>query len=289
MHTHIRCIGVPEHFNLPWHLGIENGNFEKAGVTLLWNDEPKGTGAMCAALREGSTDMAIMIAAGTVRECLRNPDIKIIGTFVDTPLTWGVHVPANSNIRSIQDVVEPNFAISRFNSGSHLLAFLYASQNKWPISENNFELVHDLNGARARFSENPDLLFLWEKFTTDFLVQRGEFRLIDEIKPPWPCFFIAARSEFVEMNADALKRTLACVRKESEALMHLQEGPTLISKLYDLPQARAEQWWDTVTWNTDGMMNKEALYTIASVLFSLGILDRQYEKTEIFEKITSQL
>ncbi len=25
----IKIAGVPEHFNLPWHLAIENGDFEK--------------------------------------------------------------------------------------------------------------------------------------------------------------------------------------------------------------------------------------------------------------------
>jgi ABC-type nitrate/sulfonate/bicarbonate transport system substrate-binding protein len=27
--------GVPEHFNLPWHLAIENGLFAKHGVLVL--------------------------------------------------------------------------------------------------------------------------------------------------------------------------------------------------------------------------------------------------------------
>lgn len=29
--------GVPEHFNLPWHLAIENGLFAKHGVLVLAN------------------------------------------------------------------------------------------------------------------------------------------------------------------------------------------------------------------------------------------------------------
>ncbi len=44
--------GVPEHFNLPWHMGIEKGKFSKKGVDLKWLDFPDGTGAMCQALRD---------------------------------------------------------------------------------------------------------------------------------------------------------------------------------------------------------------------------------------------
>ena len=31
----IRITGVPEHFNLPWHLCIEGGEFEEMGIDLL--------------------------------------------------------------------------------------------------------------------------------------------------------------------------------------------------------------------------------------------------------------
>jgi len=148
---------------------------------------------MCKSLREGSTDLAVMVTAGTVKECLNNPEIVIIGTYVKTPLNWGVHVPAGCDLKDVDTIENPRFAISRFNSGSHLLAHFYADRMGWELNEESFELVHDLNGARQRFAESPNLLFLWEKFTTDFLVQLDEFRRIDEVLPPWPCFMIAAR------------------------------------------------------------------------------------------------
>ena len=38
--------GVPEHFNLPWRLTIEDGDFQKNGVELHWADMSGGTGQM---------------------------------------------------------------------------------------------------------------------------------------------------------------------------------------------------------------------------------------------------
>lgn len=52
----IRIGGVPEHFNLPWHLALEEGLFLKAGVSVEWIDFPEGTGAMNKALRAKEID-----------------------------------------------------------------------------------------------------------------------------------------------------------------------------------------------------------------------------------------
>ena len=40
----VRIIGVPEHFNLPWHLAMEEGAFAERGIDLIWTDVPEGTG-----------------------------------------------------------------------------------------------------------------------------------------------------------------------------------------------------------------------------------------------------
>ena len=62
----IKIAGVPEHFNLPWHLAIEDGAFENRGIDLEWTEVPEGTGRMCTMLREGETDIAIILTDGIV-------------------------------------------------------------------------------------------------------------------------------------------------------------------------------------------------------------------------------
>ena len=57
----IKIAGVPEHFNLPWHLCIENGEFEAENIDLQWIDVQEGTGKMCQMLRNEETDIAIII------------------------------------------------------------------------------------------------------------------------------------------------------------------------------------------------------------------------------------
>ena len=51
---------------------------------------------MTKALRDESIDVAILLTEGIVADLHRGNPSKIVGTYVGTPLTWGVHVPAGS-------------------------------------------------------------------------------------------------------------------------------------------------------------------------------------------------
>ncbi len=64
----VRVGGVPEHFNLAWHLANENGLFLREGIDIQWQDIPGGTGAMCSALRKGELDIAITLTEGIVAD-----------------------------------------------------------------------------------------------------------------------------------------------------------------------------------------------------------------------------
>ncbi len=94
----LRIAGVPEHFNLPWHLGLERRAFVRAGVELKWRTVPEGTGAMCKLLRNGEVDMAVLVMEGAVSDILGGNPSRIVSQFVDTPLTWGVHVGAHTTL-----------------------------------------------------------------------------------------------------------------------------------------------------------------------------------------------
>src|SRR6185503_12780182 len=64
--TLLRIGGVPEHFNLPWHLALDEGAARAAGVDVQWQDFPDGSGAMAHALREQRLDAAMLLTEGAV-------------------------------------------------------------------------------------------------------------------------------------------------------------------------------------------------------------------------------
>ena len=73
----IKIAGVPEHFNLPWHLAIDDGYFTDRGIDLQWMDVPEGTGRMCKMLRESETDMAVILTEGIVKDIIEGILLKL--------------------------------------------------------------------------------------------------------------------------------------------------------------------------------------------------------------------
>jgi len=212
----IKIAGVPEHFNLPWHLCLENGEFEEAGIDLQWTDVPEGTGKMCQMLRDGVTDIAVILTEGIVKDINAGNSSKIVQVYVESPLIWGIHVDAKSNYTSISDLENTKVAISRLGSGSHLMAFVNAQNQGWKTNDLQFEIVNTIDGAVEALSTGKANYFMWEKFMTKPLVDNGTFRRIAECPTPWPCFVIAVRNEIVEQNPQTIELILEIINTTTE-------------------------------------------------------------------------
>jgi ABC-type nitrate/sulfonate/bicarbonate transport system substrate-binding protein len=277
----VRIGGVPEHFNLAWHLAIEQGHFEAAGLTVEWKDVPGGTGAMCKALREDELDIAIALTEGMVSDILQGNPSKIVQFYVNSPLAWGIYVNSASPIQSIDQMPGHQYAISRFKSGSHLMAYVNADQHKLDISEDDFVVVGNLDGARKALKENTAQLFMWEKFTTKPFVDSGEFRMIGECRTPWPCFVIAARNEFIEKYPQQLVELLNIINLSCLVLKNNSDAPKLISERYHIREEDAMLWFKELEYACQPEINNELLQRILGELFKLNIIQRIPEATEI--------
>lgn len=279
--TPLRIAGVPEHFNLPWHLGLERRAFVRAGIDLKWRTVPEGTGAMCELLRKGEVDMAVLVTEGAVRDILRGNPCRIVSHFVDTPLIWGVHVGASTTLHSAADLAQVRFAISRFNSGSHLMAMLYARQQGRTLSEKDFVVVNDLKGAVERMSAGEPLAFLWEKWSTSPHVNNGALRRVDELRSGWPAFMVVVRNEVLAEHAKAVQTTSKVVRDQAQGLMQKKKAPELVVQRHGLALADAEAWFSAVRWNVDGKVDPIALQQVIDGLRLAGILDGSAEVPEV--------
>jgi ABC-type nitrate/sulfonate/bicarbonate transport system substrate-binding protein len=186
--------GVPEHFNLPWRMAIEEGKFRKQGIQLHWGDMGGGTGQMIRGLKNKTLDIAVLLTEGITKAILQGLDAKIIQVYVTSPLRWGIHDPFNSDIEKIDQLEGKTFAISREGSGSHLMSFVKANQEGWDTKELKFNVVGDLYGGLWALENNKAQAFLWEKYTTHPFVEQKKCRCIDEVITPWPCFVIAVRT-----------------------------------------------------------------------------------------------
>ena len=172
----IRIGGVPEHYNLPIHLAKEQNAFAKRGIDLEWTDFGGGTGQMTKALREGEVDVCVLLTEGMIADIIKGNPTKIISEYVLTPLTWGVHTGVDNPLSDYRDIFTKKYAISRFGSGSHLMAIVDAESKGHQLSKDQFHVIKDIDGALPSLKSNETDVFYWEKYTTKPYVDSGELR-----------------------------------------------------------------------------------------------------------------
>ena len=136
----ITVTGVPEHFNFPWLQVVEKQPFLDEGIQLVWKNEPKGSGAMNKSLRDGETDIAIVLTESFIKDKTEGNPALMIGFHIESPLIWGIHGSARSEIDDISQLGHGDFVISRYGSGSHLMAFLLAKREGWNLDNIDFDI-----------------------------------------------------------------------------------------------------------------------------------------------------
>ena len=269
----IKIAGVPEHFNLPWHLSIENKEFEAQNINLQWTDVPEGTGKMCQMLRDGETDIAVILSEGIVKDIVAGNSSKIVQVYVESPLIWGIHVAANSNYKTLADVENTKVAISRLGSGSQLMAYVNAKNQNWDTENLQFEIVNTIDGAVEALSNGTADYFMWERFMTKPLVDKGIFRKIADCPTPWPCFVIAVRDEILEKEPEAIQKILDTINKTTASFKMIPEIDAVLAKKYHQKIEDIQEWLSITEWSQE-QLSKEMLNNIQNQLLELKIIDK---------------
>lgn len=270
----IKIAGVPEHFNLPWHLCIENGKFEAENIDLQWTNVPEGTGKMCQMLRNKETDIAIILTEGIIKDIVAGNEASIVQIYVESPLIWGIHVDAKSQFQNISDLENKKVAISRLGSGSHLMSIVNAQNHNWNTENLEFEIVNTIDGAVNALANNKADYFMWERFMTKPLVDNGTFRKIGDCPTPWPCFVIAVRNEILENEADTIKKILKIINGMTFAFKNIPSIETILATRYHLKVDDIQEWLSMTTWSQKNL-DSETLNKIQNQLLELKIIDKK--------------
>lgn len=273
----IRVGGVPEHFNYPWHLGIERGYFTKQGVFVNWTDYKMGTGAMITALLNDEVDVIVALTEGLASEIInKGSPIQIFGTYVKSPLHWSVITGKDSPYTCLEDLKKQTIAISRFTSGSHIMTCVMAGERGWhPQNDVDFKVVGSFQDLRNSVNSQETAAFLWEHFTTQPFVDSGEVRFIGDITTPWSCFMLAGKKDFLLNHADLVRRTLKGLREASEFFHHTSELITNISENYGLTLENAREWYKTVNITASSGIAESSLVRVVDALFQSKVTTRK--------------
>ena len=270
----INIVGVPEHFNLPWHLCMENGEFEVEGIDLQWTDVPEGTGKMCQMLRDGETDIAVILTEGIVKDIVGGNPSSIVQVYVQSPLLWGIHVAANSTYQTIDDLKNTKVAISRYGSGSHLMAIVNAQNNGWNTETLEYDLVNTIDGAVESLTNGTSDYFMWERFMTQPLVDNGTFRRIGECPTPWPCFVIAVRNEVLAQHPQTIERILEIINNTTIEFKDIPSIDRTLASKYNQKIEDIQQWLRLTEWSQKPL-DEKVLNKIQNQLLDLKIIDKK--------------
>ncbi len=280
----IKIAGVPEHFNFPWHLCIENGEFENFGIDLQWTDVPEGTGKMCQMLRDEETDIAILLTEGIIKDINDGNTSKIVQIYVESPLVWGIHVDAKSNFKKLSDLENKKVAISRIGSGSQLMAYVNANNQNWNTENLEFEIVNTIDGAVESLSKGESDYFMWEKFMTKPLVDKGIFKKIADCPTPWPCFVIAVRDEVLKKHPNTIAQILKIINITTQDFKKIPSIDRTLSEKYKLNIEDIQEWLSITKWS-QSQLSVEMLNKIQNQLFDLKIIEKKGTFAEIIKTI----
>ena len=285
----ITVAGVPEHFNLPWHLAIESDEFKDAGIELDFQNVAGGTGAMMNGLREKEFDIALVLFEGCVKSLLKGNPSRIVKVYVASPLIWGIHVANKSKISNVEEMKGNRYAISRYGSGSHLMAIVDASERGWETDNLRFEKIGNLKGARKALANDDADIFFWERFTTAPYVQSGEFRCIAERRTLWPAFAVCVREEILESRQNDIAKILKIINQSCVDLMKNPLACEIISQRYNLRLEDVREWFEQTSWSTDFEKPVEAIESTKRYLKKLDLVtEKEADSTDVWVELDNE-
>jgi sulfonate transport system substrate-binding protein len=276
----IRCGGVPEHFNYPWHVAIEQGYFTAEGIELEWTDYKGGTGAMCQDLRADKIDVATLLTEGAIADIANGNPAFIDRVYVASPLIWGIHTSSQSKHTNPDATGSIRYAVSRMGSGSHLMALVDRMQRGLSLSDVSWELIQNLDGARASLQKDESDYFLWEKNMTAPYVYNGELRRIGECPTPWPSVVITINNAAFHRikNFEGMYRAL---QKAVTFIQQLSDPAQVIADIYDIKIYDARDWYSRIKWGGNEKLSEADFNYTANALVEAGILTTKPEYTSV--------
>lgn len=278
----VKIIGVPEHFNYPWKMSIDSGDFAAAGIDLEWTDVPEGTGKMCEMLREQQTDLAIILTEGIFKDIAAGNPTVLVQEYVSSPLQWGIFVAHDSPYQSVADLRNKKAAISRYGSGSQLMALVNANQQGWGSDEVNFEVINTLDGAIEALQNQQADYFMWDRFMTQPVVDKGIFRRVGICPTPWQSFVLVGRTDFVQHNRALVASLLEVINTTTAEFKIIPSIDRTISEVFDQDIDNVQEWLSVTQWSQK-QMDKKVFSQIVADLQQYKIIEQPLKYEEVIE------
>ncbi|KAL2811308.1 hypothetical protein BJX63DRAFT_399295 [Aspergillus granulosus] len=303
---------VPEHYLAPLHLALRDPSYASLPYTLSPVPFPSGTGHMITSLRSGEIDLAIGLTEGWVAGLTGKtapPEseggYKIVGHWVDTPLRWAIVTGRDrGGLNGVTDLEGGRVGVSRLGSGSHVMSFVLAEEQKWdkgglePVILGPFGSLKEgvTSTAPGQTSQDGKAdFFMWEHFTTkpSFHSETSPLKKIGEIFTPWPSWLIvASTSTFTNPESDSrladlfklLDNGIKTFQSDHEGVVRML-GTGEFGCHYT-PEDGTEWIRDVRFTEATRGVSAQVLGGVVDVLKSAGVIGEEVDKEGAIQRVT---
>ena len=189
-------------------------------------------------------------------------------------MIWGVHTGAKNSLQHHSEVYDKQYGISRFGSGSHLMAIVDATVNDQQIKKEQFSIIKNIDGALTSLEALETDVFYWEKYTTKPYVDSGQLRRIGEFITPWPCFMVAATNDILEREPESIIRMLRTIHDSCDSFMQTDDSIKLVSDRYQQKEKDVERWYHATEWAIHGWVSDKMLRSVVHNLTVAQIIEQ---------------
>jgi ABC-type nitrate/sulfonate/bicarbonate transport system substrate-binding protein len=154
------------------------------------------------------------------------------------------------------------------------MAYVNADNQGWKTDNLQFEIVNTIDGAVEALTNGTADYFMWERFMTKPLVDKGIFRRVADCPTPWPCFVIAVRDEVLEKQPKIISKILEIINQTTQEFKDIPSIDKTLASNYNQKIEDIQEWLSLTQWSqkslTEKMLNK-----VQNQLFQLKIIDKK--------------
>jgi hypothetical protein len=143
---------------------------------------------------------------------------------------------------------------------------------------------HTIDGAVESLTKGESDYFMWERFMTKPLVDKGIFRRIDDCPTPWPCFVIAVREEILKKHPNAIAQILEIINITTQEFKEIPSIDRTLATKYHQKTEDIQEWLRLTEWSQKPLSEK-MLNKIQNQLFDLKIIEKKGTFAELVKAI----
>ena len=160
------------------------------------------------------------------------------------------------------------------------MAYVNADNQGWKSENLQFEIINTIDGAVESLTNGDSDYFMWEKFMTKPLVDKGIFRKIGDCPTPWPCFVIAVREEVLKNDFETISEILQIINLQTSKFKSIKNIDIVLAENFNQKTKDIQDWLSITEWSQSNLSEK-TLNKIQNQLFALKIIDKKGTFTKI--------